>query len=143
MNLATLKTHLATITGTSIGEVIFDWKTYLNKERERTYPIVFWSMDNTSFVKDKRTTTVQKVDRFTITCFIVTAYNPDDSIITVYDTMEGYFDTYLTKLNAQANIQIENINEIKGQYVAEGLMGPSNEIAIMFKDVEVKAFCNS
>lgn len=142
MNLANLKTHLSVITATSIGEVVFDWKTYLNKERDKTYPIVFWSLDNASFVKDKRTTTVQKEDEFTITAFVVAGYNPDTDKITTWDLIEGYFDTYLTKLNQQSNVQIVNINEIKGQYVAEGVMSADQEIAVMFKDIVVKTFCN-
>jgi hypothetical protein len=139
MNLSTLKTKLSVLTGTSIGQVIFDWKIY-RLQVEKTYPVILWALDNTEFVKDSRTGITQITKTITLPLFILKNFNVDDDKIAVWDTLEGYLDAYLNKMDATANIQVMNINEIKGEYIPEGVM-QNNEIGILYKDVQLKITC--
>ena len=142
MLLATLKSKLQTVTGTSIGEVFFDWKKYLNITRTKTYPIVLWSLDNAKFKNDARITT-QKQKEYTITVFAIALFDPNtQDKITVWDTLEGYFYTYLNKMNTDDQvIQIMNINDLRGEYVPEGMISADSEIGIMFTDVVIRTYC--
>jgi hypothetical protein len=142
MKLAALKSKLQVIAGTSIGQVFFDWKTYLNVTRSKTYPCILWSLDNAEFTKDARTATVQKVKEFTITVFAIARFDPNTmDKIDEWDTLEGYFDTYLNSINAEGSLQIMNINSLRGEYVPEGIISADKEIGIMFPDVVIKMFC--
>ena len=78
MILATLKQKLQTLTGTSIGEVFFDWKIYFEENRLRTFPCVVWNLDGAEFLKDARTSTIQKWKIFTLTAFVINVF-PNDS----------------------------------------------------------------
>ena len=61
MTLAQLKAKLVIVTGTDIGEVLFDWQEYLSEVRTKTYPVVLWSLNGAKFTKDVRSETIQKV----------------------------------------------------------------------------------
>lgn len=140
MTLATLKSSLQTLTGTSIAQVIFEWETYRN-EVAKTYPLILWALDNTEFSKDARTSTIQDVKIITLPVFIFQRYDAHyDDKIALWDTLEGYLDVYLNAMNIISNLQVININSIKGAYIPEGVMGNS-EIGILYKDVQLKMFC--
>lgn len=133
-SLATLKSKLIVVTGTSIGEVLFDWQEYLNEVRTKTYPIVLWSLNNAKFTNDIRTGTIQKVKPLTLSCFAINSFdrNTQDKI-TVWDTLEGYFNVYLNKMNETAGIGIANIDKIDGEYFPEGLLSVDSELGIGYK----------
>ena len=142
MLLQVLKTKLQIVTGTDIGEVIFDWKTYLNVMREKTYPLVLWSLGGAKFQTDARTATIQKTKILTLTVFAIARYDPNtQDKIDVWDTLEGYFDVYLNAMNETSGIQIMNIDNIKGEYVPEGMISADQEIGIMVTDLQLKMFC--
>jgi len=141
MTLSTLKTLLQTVTGTAITEVYFDWKRYLNKP-DKSYPHVLWSLDGASFVRDARSTTIQETKVITCTVFAVAYFDfQTDDKITVWDTLEAQFEVYLNAMNDSANLQILNIDELKGEYIGEGMISANKEIGIMYKDVQIKMFC--
>jgi hypothetical protein len=143
MKLATLKTKLQVVAGSSIGEVFFDWNEYLNITRNKTYPCVLWSMNGAKFTEDKRSTTIQKVKDFTFTLFAIANFDPNSQDkITEWDTLEGYLNTYLNLMNETAGIQLLNIDEIKGEYVPEGMISANSEIGIMLENVTVRTWCN-
>jgi len=141
MLLSALKTKLVVVTGTSIGEVLFDWQEYLNEVRTKTYPVVLWSLSGAKFTKDARTATIQKTKLLTLTVFAINSYdiNTQDKI-TVWDTLEGYFDIYLNAMNNTAGIQITNIDRIEGEYFPEGLLSVDSEVGIGCS-VTLKMFC--
>jgi hypothetical protein len=141
MLLSVLKTKLQTVTGTSIGEVFFDWKQYLNETRSKTYPCVLWQMDGMKFSTDSRTATIQKTKTFTITVYAIATFdiNSQDKI-TVWDTLEGYFEAYLNKMNETTGITIENIDKIKGQYAGGGIISADSEIGIIY-EIVLKTWC--
>jgi hypothetical protein len=137
MTLSALKTKLKTITGTSIGEVLFDWKEYNNEKYSKTYPVVLWSLSGAKFSKEGRTTAIQKTKTFTLSVFILSRLFETDKI-DQWDTIEAYFDTYITHIHALDNISIENINDLKGQYL--GVDGIDTEIGITF-EIVLKTWC--
>jgi hypothetical protein len=141
MTLQTLRTRLQTLTGTNIGEVFFDWKDYLNETRNKTYPCVLWQLDGAKFVKDDRTATIQKTKILTLTVFAISLHDPNIDKMVEWDTLEGYFDVYLNKVNEMTGLTIENINEIKGQYAGEGLISADREVGIMYTEVQLKTWC--
>jgi hypothetical protein len=143
MKLATLKSKLQVVGSTGIGEVFFDWKEYLNITRSKTYPCILWSFNGASFSEDKRTSTVGKIKTFTFTLFAIALFNPStQDKITVWDTLEGYLNLYLNDIDATEGIQVANINELRGEYVPEGMISADSEIGIMLKEVQLKTWCD-
>lgn len=143
MTLQALKNILTVTTGTAIGQVFFDWQAYLNETRSKTYPCVLWSLGGAKFTEDKRTATLQKVKELTLTCYAISNFNiSTDDKITVWDTLEAQFNTYLNAMDSNARIKIANINEIKGEYVPEGMISADVEIGIMFTDVKILMYCS-
>jgi len=143
MTLAALQALLESITGTSFGKIIMDSTLYFNSQREKTYPYVLWAMDGAPFEKDDRSTTIQIKKILTLTAFAVQKFDPDtQSRITVWDSIEGYFDTYLNKINALSNVKIINIDNIKGVYLHEGENSADKEIGIMYPKIIIEAYCN-
>jgi len=141
MTLASLKTLLENTTGTSISEVYFDWKRYLNKP-DKSYPCVLWSLDGASFTRDIRSSTIQKTKEITCTVFAIAYFNFEtQDKITVWDTLETQFEEYLNAMNDSSNLQIVGIEEMTGEYIPEGMISASKEIGIMYKDVKIKMFC--
>ena len=141
MNLSVLKTKLQTLTGTSIGEVFFDFKIYSDSDVRRTFPVVVWNLDGGQFLTDYRTSTIQKWKIITITAFAIDIFPIDGDKITVWDTLEGYFQTYLNAMDSTAGMQILNIDKIKGQYLGQDVDKGEVTIGIMFQDVQIKLFC--
>jgi hypothetical protein len=142
MTLATLKTKLQTLTGTSIGQVFFDWKAYTNETFTKTYPCILWQLDGAEFSGDERSTTIQTTSVFTMTMYAMVRFDPNtQDQITVWDTLRGQVKTYINAMNNTAGIQILNIDKIRGQYAGEGLISADQEIGIMYKDIQIKLFC--
>lgn len=141
MTLAALKAKLVVLTGTSIGEVLFDWQEYLNENRTKTYPIILWSLNNAKFANDIRTGTIQKVKTLTLNVFAINAFNAvTQDKITVWDTLEGYFNIYLNAMDVTTNIKIDNIDKIEGEYFPEGLLSIDSELGIGYK-ITLKLYC--
>jgi hypothetical protein len=144
MLLQTLKNKLQIITGTTIGEVFCDYKKFQNVNREFSYPYVLWMLDNMKFVNDLRPNDTQNIKEFTITAFVVGLYdfNTQDKF-TVWDTIETAFNGYLNAMNTNDSvIQIMNINQIKGEYLAEGSNSANKDLAIMFSDIQIRTYCD-
>jgi len=142
MTLVQLETKLKTLTGTSIAEVIVDTDLYFTIGREKQYPFVLWMIDGAEFDKDYRTSTIQEIKIITIPVFIITSYDPnEDNRFEIWDTVEGYFKTYINKMNEISGLQILNIDALKGTYVWEGERSPDRELGIMFPKVTLKMFC--
>jgi hypothetical protein len=140
-SLTTLKSKLVIVTGTSIGEVLFDWKEYQNEIRSKTYPLVLWSLNNAKFKNDIRTSTIQKVKTLTLKVFAITSFNIDtQDKITVWDTLEGYFNVYLNKINETAGLAVENIDKLDGEYFPEGLFSADKEIGLGY-DITLRLYC--
>lgn len=141
-SLATLKTKLQTLTGTTIGEVIFDWQDYMNDSRQKTYPVVLWVMDGMEFKNDIRTGTIQKNKLLTLSVYIIESFNIDTSEkITIWDTIEAQLNVYLNKVDNMTGLSIENINELKGVYYGIEPLTPDSDIGISYKDVVLKLWC--
>lgn len=140
MTLATLKTKLSTLTGTSIGSVYFDWQKYLNEPKSKSYPVVLWNLDGAKFNGEARTNAIQKTKIFTITVFAIALFNSNKDKIAEWDILEGYFNTYLNAMNETAWLSIENINNVQGRYVGEGMISADQEIGIMY-EITLKTWC--
>jgi hypothetical protein len=142
MTLAQLKTKLLTRTGTAIEQVYFDWEQFLNQPMSKAYPIVLWSLNGAKFQTDARTSTIQKIKTLTLTVFAIASFgdNTQDKIA-VWDTLESQFVTYLNAMNETAGISIANIDQIKGEYVPDGMISTESEVGIMYQDVTIKMFC--
>lgn len=142
MNLATLKSKLIVVTGTSIGEVLFDWQEYLNEQRVKTYPVCLWSLTSAKFNDDVRTTTMFKEKLFTFNLFFAQSFDAlTEDKITVWDALEVKAKAYLNLVNSTAGLTIENINNLNGEYLGEGVVSIDSEIGIWYKDVQLKAWC--
>lgn len=145
MKLNTLKTKLKVLTGTSIGEVIFDYQKEMNVQRSKTYPVVIWMFDSMTFDNDIRPSNTQYEKEFTVTAFVMGLYyNGTDDRITIWDTLEGYFNVYLNALNTRDQvIQIVNIDSIRGEYLPEGQIQADNVIGIAYRDIKIKTYCSA
>jgi hypothetical protein len=140
-SLATIKSKLVVVTGTSIGEVLFDYKEYLNEKRSKSYPVVLWVLNNAKFVNDIRTSTKQQVKTLTLNCYAITSFNANSQDkVTVWDTLEGYFNIYLNKMDVTAGIKIGNIDKIEGEYFPEGLLSAESELGIGYK-ITLLSYC--
>ena len=142
MLLQDLKNKLQVVSGTSIGQVYFDWKIYSDSDQSRTFPVVVWNLDGATFTEDYRTATIQKVKIFTITAYVIGILPIDSDKITIWDTLEGYFKTYLNAMNATSGIQIFNIDKIKGQYLGQDVDKGEVVLGMVFKDIQIKMFCS-
>lgn len=120
-----------------IGEVLFDWKEYNNEKYSKTYPLVLWSLSGAKFSKEGRTTAIQKIKTLNLSVFILNRLFDLDKI-DQWDLLEGYFDTYLTKIHAMDGLSIENIADLKGQYL--GIDGIDSEIGITY-EIVLKIWC--
>jgi hypothetical protein len=111
--------------------------------REKTYPLVLWSLGGAKFQSDARTSTIQKEEIITITVFAIARYDPNTmDKITEWDTLKGQFYAYLDDVDNMTGLQILNINNIKGEYIPEGIISADNEIGIMVTELQLKTFCN-
>ena len=147
MKIATLKSALSVLTGTSILQVTFDLNKHLsNGNTSQLYPGIIWNFNTARFSKDFRTSTIQVEKPYTATVFIVINFDPtiesEDQKLAKWDLCEGYFATYINKMNETDKLQIVGINELKGQYIPEGVMESRKEIGIMFENVTLKTWCN-
>ena len=141
MTLAQLRTKLNVLTGTSIGEVFFDWKLYLNEVRSKTYPVVLWQLDGAKVKKDIRTTPTQPVKTLTLQVYIIQNFDgTTEDKVTVWDQIEGWLDIYLNKMHVTDKIAIDNINELNGTYYGEGLLSADSEIGMSY-EVTLKMWC--
>jgi|ERR1035437_230301 hypothetical protein len=144
MKLATLKSKLEIIAGTQIGEVLFDWKVYLDIKRTKKYPIIFWSLGGMKFKKDIRPNDIQNVDHSTVTVFAIINYNANtQDRIALWDTLEGYFYDYLNLLNSNGTLVIENIDNLNGEYIPEGMISADSEIGIMITGLVLRTYCTT
>ena len=148
MKIATLKTLLSDKTGTSILQVSFDLSKHLsNNNTTQLYPGIIWNFNTARFSRDFRTSTIQVVKLFTATVFIVTFFDAqtetEDQKLAKWDLCEGYFQTYINKVNSTDKLQILDIDDLKGQYIPEGILEGRKEIGIMFTDVVIKTWCDS
>lgn len=142
MLLSTLRSKLQTLTGTTIGEVIFDWSEYLDDTKNKTYPLVLWSLDGAEFSKDIRTQTIQKTKPLVLTVFIIGSFDPNtEDKIDIWDTIEAQLDVYLNKVNEMDGLSIENIDKLKGIYYGRGALSPDQEVGVSYKDVILKMWC--
>jgi hypothetical protein len=139
MTLSSLRTLLQT--GTTISEVYFDWKRFLNKP-DKSYPCVLWSLDGASFTRDVRSSSIQELKIITCTVFAIAYFDfVNNDKIQAWDVLEVQFETYLNTINDNSQLQIMNIDEMKGEYIGEGMISAGKEIGIMYKDVTLKMFC--
>jgi hypothetical protein len=136
MTLTSLKAALVAVGTTGVGSVIFDWQTFLNEPGIKTYPVVLWNLSGAGFKKDSRT----KVKVYTITVFIINKIETGEEKLTKWDAMEVILDAYLAYVNAMTGITIENIDNVDGDYYAEGLISVDSEIGLSYK-VELKTWC--
>lgn len=141
MTLATLQTKLKVLTGTSIGEVFFDWKIYSDNDINRSFPVVVWNLDGGEFTTDYRTATIQKTKIITLTAFAINVFPIDGDKVTVWDALEGYFKTYLNAMDQTAGIQILNIDKIKGQYLGQDIDKGEITIGMMFPGIQIRIWC--
>jgi hypothetical protein len=148
MKIATLKTALSDKTGTSILQVNFDLSKYLsNNNATQLYPGIIWNFNTARFSKDFRTSTTQIEKPFTATVFVIINFDPitesEDQKLAKWDLCEGYFGTYINKVNTTDKLQVLDINNLKGQYIPEGILEGRKEIGIMFTDVVIKTWCDA
>jgi hypothetical protein len=144
MLLKTLKTKLQIVNGTTIGEVFVDYKKYQNITRSINYPYVLWMLDNMKFVNDIRPNDIQNIKEFTVTAFAVALYDSDtEDKFEVWDDLETAFNKYLNTINSNDQvIQIMSVNNIKGEYLAEGSNSANKDLAIMFNDILIRTYCD-
>jgi hypothetical protein len=149
MKIKTLKTLLSVKTGTDITQVTFDlskWPT--NDSPTQSYPAVVWNFNNAKFKRDLRTT-IQVEKTITLAVFAIINFDPaienEDDKIDKWDLLEGYFQTYLNVVNSSQNIKIDNINDIEGFYVPEGISDffPAKAIGILFQNIVLHTYCNA
>ena len=143
MLLQTLKTKLQQTAGTKIGDVYFEWKKYLSVVKDKSYPVVLWSMDNAKFKNDIRPVDIQKIKEYTVTVFAIDRFNfSTQDKIDIWDQLETDFYEYLWAINTNDSVvQIVNVDNIKGEYIPEGLLSADAEIGIMFTDVIIRTYC--
>lgn len=142
MTLSDLEGYLQTVTGTSIKEVVLDSDIYFAVEREKSYPFVLWQLDGSEFEKDYRTSTIQETKIITFPVFAIINFDTDtESKITVWDTLEAYFKTYINKIHEMDSLKVVNIDKLKGTYIWNGTRSPDKELGMLFREVQLKLYC--
>jgi hypothetical protein len=135
------------MTGTSILQVDFGLSKYLANDRPvQLYPGIIWDFNTSKFSKDFRTSTVQVIKTYTSAVIITMPFDvnieTEDQKLAKWDLCEGYFATYINKMNETDKVQIINIEDLKGQYIPEGVWESRKEIGILFDGVQIKTWCN-
>jgi hypothetical protein len=143
MKLKTLEAKLKNVAGTNIGEVLMDWKVFLDIKRSKVYPVVLWSMNNAKFKNDIRPIDIQQIKEFTFTVFAIMNYDANTQDRTVlWDTLEDNFYDYLNAVNSRDQVvQVISIDNIEGEYVPEGMLSADSEIGIMAQ-IKIRTYCN-
>jgi hypothetical protein len=149
MKLATLKTLLQSVIGSDIKQVTFDLNKWpANDNPAQLFPAIVWNFNNVKFKKDIRTTTIQKEKAITLTVFAMIAFDPtlesEDDKIGKWDTLEGYFETYINAVNALSRVKVVGIDKINGFYIPEGISDifPHKALGIMYDSLELHTYCS-
>lgn len=122
-------------TDTAVRQVEFDAALFLSAEHIKEYPLVFWNLDNSRWVKalnDTRQTV-------TLDCYCLGLVNPlTDDRFAAWDALEGALDEYLTALQ-RSDISIETAG-IPKEYYAPGLLSVDGEVAVKY-NLKIKLWC--
>lgn len=136
MNLSTLKSNLEIITGTEIKQVLFDFSEILNETLDKSYPLIFWDIDNSTWVEN-----IRKNEQYiTMNVFIISSegiYTGDK--FEVWDTIEGQLKGYLAVLGTQQHLQITS-DEITKEYYPPALLTVDGELGIRY-EMKFKLLC--
>lgn len=137
MTLETLKGILEDTGSTAIMMVLFDFNQVLNENFEKDYPLTFWDIDNSTWVKNKRnyqqdvTIDVYQMERFD---------EYKDNKFAKWDQLESLLDSYLENLNENGSISILNMDNLAKELYAPGVLSVDMEIGIKYR-VKLKMWC--
>jgi len=132
-----LKQELEEVGTTGIQKVLFDFSEILNIDLNKAYPLVFWDIDNSSFIKNFRDST----QLVTMDVFILDLFNDDeDKKITKWDELETVFDAYINLVNAKEFISIPEMTNIAKELYPPGIISVDNEVGMRYR-VTLKLHC--
>jgi hypothetical protein len=137
MKLKDLKTKLQTTTTTNIKSVIVDAFQSWAEVQTKQYPTILWNLAASQFKKDIRNERKQ----LTMDVWIIGAFNPNtQDKLEVWDQLEDDLDDYLNLINSQGDIQILDLDQVKGEYFWEGSTSGDCELGIQYKTT-IKITC--
>lgn len=140
MNLTALIAALGTAkTGTDIEAVVFDYTSYTQKERDKSYPMVLWDIDNIEGTKDVRDGS--KV--ITLGCWCINAVDVNDDTDdkpAQWDAIEAYLDAYLANVNDSTTVRVNNMDSMPYAYFGAGLLNVDREMAVRY-NVTLQIWC--
>lgn len=141
MTLEQLRVKLdAAKTGNAIVQVVFDYSAYMNKGRgNKTYPLALWDFNNIKFDWNRRS----DVKYYTIHCWGVIDVTPEDDLVkrhVQWDTIQAAMAAYLTAVEGQADLTVENADLTSGEFYPAGFLSLDREMGIRY-EVELKLWC--
>lgn len=138
MTLASLKTELEKKGGVAVGDIIVDYHSQAQLPN-LTYPLVIWNLagDGSRFVLDAR----KESKVITLDVFICGEIDPNTgNKFTVWDTIEALLRSYLAVVNSNSKLQINNMNNITGEYYPFGVITVEGEVGLRYR-VELEMLC--
>lgn len=138
MTLEALRLKLvAAASTTDINQVVFDYNSYLN-HGTKTYPLALWDFDNMEGVAE-----IGGTRTVTMNCWCINEVLPEDDVVgrhNKWDEIETDMVAYLTAVNQQTEISIENLRAMPFEYFPAGLLSLEREMAVRYR-VELKLWC--
>jgi hypothetical protein len=136
MNLQALKLNFESTGSTDIEEVSFDLNTFLNADYDKSYPYVFWDLDNSKWTKDYRSG-VQTVI-LNVYCLVDFNEHERDKMV-AWDEAEEALDEYLVYINTLADFSIES-TDVDKEYYPPGVLSVDGEVGVRY-NVKIKLWC--
>ena len=144
MTLTNLKAALeGAITGVDITMMLFDFLSYANKKRGKTYPLAVWDLGNLKGEKNLRATTGVS-GNIEIDLYCMDLVTPEDDIpsgsIAKWDAIEADLLAYLNVVNGLDYLKVLNMDEIEYEYYPGGMLTLEREVGVRYR-IELEIWC--
>lgn len=141
MTLEQLRLKLVAAKTAGIAQVVFDYLSYMNRHGDsKTYPIALWDFNN---IQGTQNLAGDQEKIITMNCWCIGDVAPEADVVNrhlVWDNLETAFLAYLTALQADGNITLENSREVPFEYFPAGLLSLEREMGVRY-NLTLKLWC--
>jgi len=141
MTLEQLRIKLVAAQTEGIAQIIFDYLSAMNRNGDsKSYPIVLWDFNNMTGTQNLGGD-MEKI--ITLNCWCLGDVAPEADVVNrhlVWDDLETAFLAYLTALQQDGNITVQNNREVPFEYFPGGLFSLEREMGIRY-NVTLKLWC--
>ena len=144
MKISYLKSVLEDVGTSSVVKVYFDRNHIVNTERYKDYPYVFWDLNSYRSLMNWHDVSKQRED-VTMTAYCIGYLDKEllggeGDMIEAYDVIRDAFREYLTVVNADAYVDIINLQAMTNELFPIGITVDA-EVGVSF-EVKMRLYCN-